>query len=305
MTSASLSLEPRHTEVDGLSVAYREAGTGPAVLLVHGWPTSSLLWRDVMPHLVRGVGESRPPTSASIDQDRSTGTNRVVAIDLPGYGASAKPLDRRYDATFYEEVIDGFLAALGIDRVALVVHDVGGPIGLHWALRNPDRVTGIGILNTLLYPEFSAAVVEFVQRLTTPGEREKMVGPDGLADLLRLGLRHPERLDPALLAEFVAPFAADEDAREALARAAIGLTLRQFKQIGGALPTIAVPVRVIYGRHDAVLPDIATTVERLRADIPHAEVTVLDDCAHFIQLEAPAELGRMLAEFLAALPARR
>jgi pimeloyl-ACP methyl ester carboxylesterase len=283
MTSASLSLEPRYTEVDGLSIAYREAGTGPAVLLLHGWPTSSLLWRDVMPHLAAA--------------------NQVVAIDLPGYGVSAKPLDRRYDATFYEEVIDGFLAALGIDRVALVVHDVGGPVGMHWALRNPGRVTGIGILNTLLYPEFSAAVVEFVQRLTTPGEREKMVSPDGLADLLRLGVRHPDRLDPALLAEFVVPFAA-EDAREALARAAIGLTLRQFKQIGGALPTVSVPVRVIYGRHDAVLPDIATTVERLRADIPHAEVTILDDCAHFIQLEAPEELGRLLAEFLATLDKR-
>jgi haloalkane dehalogenase len=280
MTSASLSLEPRRTEVDGLAVAYRQAGTGPAVLLLHGWPTSSLLWRDVMPHLAHA--------------------NRVVAIDLPGYGASAKPLDRRYDATFYEGIIDGFLAALGIDRVALVVHDVGGPVGVHWALRNPGRVTGLGILNTLLYPEFSAAVIEFVQRLTTPGEREKMVSPEGLADLLRLGVRHPERLDPALLAEFVAPFA-DEDAREALARAAIGLTLRQFREIGAALPTIAAPVRVIYGRHDAVLPDIATTVERLWADIPGAQVTVLDDAAHFIQLDAPEELGRLLAEFLATL----
>jgi pimeloyl-ACP methyl ester carboxylesterase len=284
MTSASLSLDLRYTEVDGLPIAYREAGTGPAVLLVHGWPTSSLLWRDVMPHLA--------------------GANRVVAIDLPGYGASAKPLDRRYDATFFESVIDGFLAALGIDRVAVIVHDVGGPVGVHWALRNPGRVTGIGILNTLLYPEFSEAVVEFVRQLMTPGEREKLVSPEGLAGVLRFGVREPERLDPALLAEFAAPFA-DRRAGDALARAGIGLTLKQFQDIGAGLPTIAVPVRVIYGRNDPVLPDIATTVERLRADIPQADVTILDDCAHFIQLEAPEKLGQLLAEFLASLPARR
>jgi pimeloyl-ACP methyl ester carboxylesterase len=276
-----------HVEVDGLSVAYREAGTGPAVLLVHGWPTSSLLWRDVVPHLAAG--------------------NRVVAIDLPGYGDSAKPLDRRYDAGFYEHVLDGFLAALGIDRVALVVHDVGGPVGVHWALRNPGRLTALGILNTLLYPEFSEAVVEFVQQLTTPGEREKMVSPDGITAILRLGVRKPDRLDPAVLAAFVAPFAGAgaADAREALARAAIGLSIRQFREIGAALPTITAPVRVIYGRQDPVLPDIARTVERLAGDLPHAEVTVLDDCAHFIQLEAADRIGPMLAEFLARSPARR
>jgi pimeloyl-ACP methyl ester carboxylesterase len=279
MTSVSQSLELRYVEVDGLRIAYREVGSGPAVLLVHGWPTSSLLWRDVMPHLA---------------------DNRVVAIDLPGFGSSAKPLDQRYDATFFEHVIDGFLAALGIDRVAIVVHDLGGPVGMHWALRNPGRVTGIGILNTLLYPEFSPAVIEFVQRLMTPGEREKLVSPEGVEDILRFGVRDPERLDAALLAEFAAPFVAG-DAQEALARAGIGFSIKQFQAIGAALPTIAVPVRVIYGRQDRVLPDIASTVDRLLADVPQAEVTILDDCAHFIQLEAPERIGPLLAEFLAGL----
>jgi pimeloyl-ACP methyl ester carboxylesterase len=281
MTS-SLALALRHTEVDGLSIAYREAGTGPAVLLVHGWPTSSLLWRDVMPHLAPG--------------------NRVLAIDLPGYGGSAKPLDVRYDFGFYEGVLDGFLAALGIDLVALVVHDVGGPIGVHWALRNPGRVTALGILNTLLYPEFSPEVIEFVQRLRTTGEREKMVSPDGLADMLRLGVREPARLAPDLLAGFTEPFAGDAagGAREALARAAVGLSPRTIREIGAALPTVTAPVRVIHGVHDPFLPDIAHTVERLRADIPQAEVTALADCAHFIQLEAPDRVGALLAEFLAA-----
>jgi haloalkane dehalogenase len=286
-----MTFDPHYVEVDGMTVAYREAGSAPtpqpAVLLLHGWPTSSLLWRDLMPHLAA--------------------SHRVVAVDLPGYGLSAKPLDARstgrlYDATFYDGVLDGFLAALAIDRVAIVVHDLGGPIGMHWALRNPGRVTGIGILNTLLYPEFSEAVVEFVRRLMTPGEWEEMVSPAAIAEIIRSGVRDPSRLDPDLLAQFAAPFA-EEDARQALARAAIGLSVGQFRQIGAGLPTVTAPVRVVYGRHDPVLPDIATTVDRLVLDVPQAEVTILDDCAHFIPLEAPERIGGLLADFLAGIAA--
>ena len=59
--------------------------------------------------------------------------NRVVAPDLPGFGASDKPVGVSYDFDFFERALDGFLAALGIDQVGLAVHDLGGPIGLHWA----------------------------------------------------------------------------------------------------------------------------------------------------------------------------
>lgn len=72
----TMGAELRRVEVDGLDIAYREQGEGPAVLLVHGWPTSSYLWREVM-----------PPVAVA---------NRVVAVDLPGFGASAKPLDVDY-----------------------------------------------------------------------------------------------------------------------------------------------------------------------------------------------------------------
>src|SRR6266540_4551613 len=108
-------------DVDGLRVAYRELGAGPAVLLLHGWPTSSYLWREVMVPIAR--------------------SNRAVAVDLPGFGASDKPLDRRYDFALFERTIEVLLAELGIDRTAIAVHDLGGPVGVRWAIRNPQRVT--------------------------------------------------------------------------------------------------------------------------------------------------------------------
>src|SRR5688500_10038941 len=148
-------------EVDGLRLSYREQGEGPAVLLLHGWPTSSHLWRDVMP-AIAGAGR------------------RAVALDLPGYGASSKPPDASYDFALYDAALDGFLAALGVESTALAVHDVGGRIGLHWGVRRPERVTELVLLNTLAYPEFDEMAVKFVETLSTPGPREQLTSRAGL-----------------------------------------------------------------------------------------------------------------------------
>jgi len=139
--------------VDGLEIGYRELGDGPPVLLLHGWPTASYLWRDVMPAIARA--------------------NRVIAPDLPGFGASDKPAGVAYDFDLFEGAIDGLLEALGVDRLGLAVHDLGGPIGLHWTVRNPERVTRLALLNTLVYPQFAPSVIEFVTTLSTPGKREQ------------------------------------------------------------------------------------------------------------------------------------
>ena len=271
----------RTVRVDDLDIGYRELGAGPAVLLVHGWPTSSFLWRDVMPAIAE--------------------RNRVLAIDLPGFGASGKPLGRRYDFAFFATAIDGLLDALAIDRVALAVHDLGGPVGVHWALRNRDRLTRLALLNTLLYPEFSKAVQEFVTACATPGLRERLTSPDGLEEVLRLGLADPSSLTGATLSGVLEPFG-PSDARRALADAGIGLQPEGFAQIATALPSLDVPVRIVYGAEDRILPDVAQTMARVAADLPQAVVTALPGCGHFLQEEAPDQVRALLAAFFAAEP---
>src|SRR5215213_6288941 len=141
-------------EVDGRTLAFREAGEGPAVLLLHGWPTSSFLWRNVMPAIAR---------------DR-----RVLALDLPGFGASDKPTDVTYGYDFYSGAVRGFLDALEIDEVALGLHDLGGPVGVRFALDNPGRVRALALTNTLLYPEdMTEMLTRFVEALQTPGVRDR------------------------------------------------------------------------------------------------------------------------------------
>jgi len=266
-------------QVEGLRVAYREAGQGPAVLLIHGWPTSSFLWRNVMPYIAAA--------------------NRVVAIDLPGFGESDKPVGMRYNFAFFDRILDEFLAKLGIERLGLAVHDLGGPIGLHWAVDRPERVTKLALLNTLVYPEFSDAVKEFVRACASPEEREKITSPAGLETIARDGFGDPAKLSADVLAAMQQPFPTAE-ARRALADAGIGIERRGFVHIARRLPGFRIPVRIVYGDRDRVLPDVAQTMARVKSDLPHAEVTALAGRGHFVQEEAPDEVGPLLARFFAA-----
>jgi haloalkane dehalogenase len=265
-------------EANGLTLAYRDLGSGPPVLLLHGWPTSSYLWREIMPAVAR--------------------ENRVIALDLPGFGASDKPLGGRYDFDFFGRALDGFLESIGVDEVAIAVHDLGGPVGLHWALHRPGRVTKFALLNTLVYPEFSEAVLMFLKACTEPELREQLTSPQGLEAAMRLGLADEGRLTDEVVAAVREPFETD-DARRALADAGIGLEPAGFEEIARLLPSLRVPVRIVYGEQDRILPDIDETVARIKRDVPQAEVTALPDCGHFLQEEAPAEIGELLAEFFA------
>jgi len=268
--------EIQEVEVDGRTVAYREAGSGPAVLLIHGWPTSSYLWRDA----IAAIGER----------------NRAIAIDLPGFGGSDKPLQTRYGFELFEAAIDGLLQRLEVERVGLAVHDLGGPVGVHWTLGNRDRVTKLALLNTLVYPEFSAAVQQFLHMCTDPELREQLTSPEGLEAGMRLGLADQERLTEESLAAVREPFQTT-DARRALADAGIGLDPAGFVEIAEHLSELQIPVTVVYGEQDRILPDVAETMARVKRDLPQAKVTSLPDAGHFCQEEAGVQIGRQLAEF--------
>jgi len=268
----------RWVEVEGMRLHYLEAGSGEPVLLLHGWPTSSFLWRNVMPAMAA--------------------RNRVLALDLPGFGRSDKPLDASYSFRFYAKVLDGFCERLGLARLSLVVHDLGGPIGLYWTCRHPDRVAALGLLNTIVYASQSWAVMLFVGASYLPGVRDLLVSPAGLRFAMWLGIQDATKRTDEVMRGVLAPFESAE-ARRALVKAAHGLHPNGMKEIERVLPTLTMPVRAIYGEGDWILPDVAQTMRRVAQDLPQAEVTALPDCGHFLQEDRPEQIGELLAEFLA------
>jgi len=268
-----------YTQVNDLRLHYLEAGEGDPILLLHGFPTSSHLWRNVMPELAK--------------------THRAIAIDLPGYGLSDKPLDVRYDYDFYADILDGFLDALDIGDTHLCVHDLGGPVGLYWAIQNPGRVPKLVILNTLVYPETSWAVKLFLIAMKTPGVRDFLVSPKGIVGAMQFGVANKARLNREVLTPYTAPFESPA-ARKALIKAGSGLGLRGLAKIARELPGYETSIRLIYGEKDRVLPDVAKTMARLQRARPEAELTALPYCGHFLQEDEPERAGQLIGEFLNA-----
>jgi len=266
-----------YVTANSLNLHYLEAGKGDPILLLHGFPTSSHLYRNVIPTLAK--------------------THRVIALDLPGYGLSDKPLDVDYSFEFYEAVLDGFLDALDLPRTDLVVHDLGGPIGMFWAVRNPRRVHKIVLLNTLVYPETSWAVKLFLLALRTPVLRDYIVSPKGIIGAMKLGVVHKERLTREVLTPYTAPFETPA-ARKALIKAGSGLSIQGLAEIARKLPTLEASLRLIYGENDRVLPDVAKTMQRIQRAHPQAELTALPGCGHFLQEDEPERVAELIAEFI-------
>ena len=124
--------EPAYREVDGLRLAHVDVGEGPPVVMLHGSPAWSFVWRHVIPP-IRDAG------------------HRCIALDHAGYGRSDKPLDPGwYSLERHSELAEALLDELDLREATLVVHDWGGPIGLTLALRRPDRVGRVAILDTAI-----------------------------------------------------------------------------------------------------------------------------------------------------------
>jgi haloalkane dehalogenase len=140
------------------SIAYREAGSGVAVVFLHGNPTSSFLWRDVL--------------------DRMGGVGHLLAPDLIGMGSSGKPA---IDYTFADHAryLEAWIDAMDLDRVIFVGHDWGGALAFDWASRHPDRVAGIAFLETIVKPmswsDFVPQAQELFKSIREPGVGEAMI----------------------------------------------------------------------------------------------------------------------------------
>jgi haloalkane dehalogenase len=148
MTSAAEPANKR-IAVHGRSMAYMEAGTGDPIVFLHGNPTSSYLWRNVVPHLA--------------------GLGRCLAPDLIGMGDSEKlggSGSNSYRLVEHRRYLDGLFEALGVEeRVTFVVHDWGSALGFDWAKRHRDRVKGIAYMEAIVRPLAWAEWPEAIQKL--------------------------------------------------------------------------------------------------------------------------------------------
>lgn len=274
-------------------MTYREAGAGPTVVFLHGNPTSSRVWREVLPLVAERA--------------------HCLAPDLIGMGDSGKP-DIAYRFADHAAYLDAWFDAMSLQDVVLVGYDWGGALAMDWATRHPERTRGLVVFETFLRPmywkEWSPQGAELFRALRTPGVGEQMVleANQFLARSLANGIRRSITDDER--AAFYAPYP-DPASR------------RPLLQWPREIPIEGEPadVTAIVSRYDAWLASshavpkllltfespvglqpsptgAAATIAWARSNIANLEVKTLGPAGHHATEDQPHEIGKTIAGWL-------
>ncbi|MGF6885463.1 pimeloyl-ACP methyl ester carboxylesterase [Nocardia sp. GAS34] len=277
----------RKVDVDGFGIFYREAGApgSPKLLLLHGFPTSSHMFRDLIPLLANDF--------------------HIIAPDLPGFGRSDMPDHKEFDYTFdsIAAVIDRFTDVVGFDRYAVYIFDYGAPTGLRLAVAHPDRITAIVSQNGNAYVEGlsegwnpvraywadpSAANRDALRTMLTPETTrfqythgvpdESLVSPDGIAlDDHYLARAGADQVQLDLMLDY----------RNNVAR---------YPQFQEYFRTHTPPFLAVWGANDPFF--LPAGAEAFRRDLPDARIEFLDT-GHFALETHAAEIAGAIRGFLA------
>src|SRR3954451_12139137 len=253
---------------------HREAGSAgdPAVLLVHGYPESSYMWRDVLP----------PLAAAGF---------HAVAPDLAGFGDSEPDPPGIWER--HVEALERFREQRELGAVALVVHDWGGLIGLRWACDHPDAVSALCISNTGFFPD--GRWHGPAQSFQTEGEGEQLIGQIDRAGFgAMLGQLIPG-IDEHSIDEYWKAFGDDVRRQGTLELYRSG-DFAKLEPYEGKLAELGVPTLILWGESDPFAP--IGGAHRFAKEIPGAELIALEGVGHFAPDEAPDRYAAALVEFL-------
>lgn len=276
----------RTATVNGLEIFYRESGPvdAPVVVLLHGFPSSSHMYRNLIPALADSY--------------------RVIAPDLPGFGLSAMPSRETFDYTFanFADIVDGLLEQLGAKRYALYVMDYGAPTGFRLALKHPERVTALITQNGNAYEDGLQAFWDPIKALWTDNSEAHR---DALRPFMTLeitkfqyvdGVKDQSRLDPAA-------WLYDQIFLDRPGNVEIQLDLfydyrnnvALYPEFQAFFRDSQVPTLIAWGANDSIFP--AEGAKAFLRDLPNAELHLLDS-GHFAFEDKADEIVPLMRDFL-------
>jgi pimeloyl-ACP methyl ester carboxylesterase len=276
-------------EVDGVQVFYRAAGeaNAPVILLLHGFPTSSFMFRELIPRLANDF--------------------RVIAPDLPGFGFTEVPAERKYSYTFdgLASTIDAFTRALELDRCAIYVFDYGAPTGFRLAMAHPDRITAIVSQNGNAYEEGLgdawAPIRKYWSAPTAENRdilRQSILTAGGTRWQYTDGVANPESVPPE-------SYTLDTALLERPGNKEIQLDLfldyasnvKLYPKFQEYFRESKPPLLAIWGKNDPFF--VPAGAEAFRKDLPSAKVQFLET-GHFALETHVVEIASAMKEFLQA-----
>jgi pimeloyl-ACP methyl ester carboxylesterase len=265
-------------DVGGMRLYYYAAGVrgaGEPIVFLHGFPTSSHLWSDVVPLVPKG--------------------HRVVVVDLLGYGRSDPSDTADLSLRGHAERVISLLDALGINYATVVGHDMGGGIAQVMAVRHPTRVARLCLIDSIAFDGWPGRELRLV-RATMPLTRH--LPGTWLLSVLRAELargyvvseRGTHSID-----QYLRRFTVD-GGRELLVRHVSAMDAAETKSLATRLKDVVAPTSIVWGGDDPFLP--LALGERLATAIPGATLDVVPDIRHFTPEEAPERVASALASLL-------
>ncbi len=265
-------------DVGGARLYYYAAGTrggGEPLVLIHGFPTASHLWQELVPLLPEG--------------------RRVVVFDLLGYGRSDPPGNLPLDIKAHADRLLVLLDLLGINRACLIGHDVGGGIAQAVAVRAPHRVSHLCLISSVGFDDWPSREVKMA-RATLPLTRH--LPATWLLSVLKTDLARGY-VDPDLAARsidrYVRSFSTPAG-RDLLVAHLEALQPADTLEIGARLGAVPAPTAIIHGAHDPFLSIAAA--RRLHHAIRGSTLEIIESGRHFLPEESPDRLTELIAELL-------
>jgi haloalkane dehalogenase len=267
------------------TMVYVDAGQGPPVVFLHGNPTSSYLWRNVIPHV--------------------TAVGRCLAPDLIGMGDSGPASAGSYRFVDHARYLDAWFDALGLRDVTLVVHDWGSALGFWWAFRHQSRVRGLAYLEAIVRPvtwaEWPDNARKIFQAMRSPAGEELVLDKNVFVERI-LPASILRRLDDAEMEAYRRPWRTPGEARRPMLTWPREIPIdgepadvvRLVEQYGAWLATSPVPKLFVNAEPGSIL--VGAPREFCRAWANQREVTVKG--LHFVPEDSPDEIGRAVADFV-------
>ena len=286
--SAAFPFESKYVEVQGSKMHFVEEGSGDPALFLHGNPTSSYLWRNVIPHV--------SPLA------------RCIAPDLIGMGKSDKP-DLEYRFFDHSKYVEGFIEALDLYNITFVIHDWGSALAFHYARRHEENVKGLafmeGIVRPVTWDEWPEQARQLFQGFRTPGVGEKMILEQNMFVEQVLPGAILRKLTDEEMARYREPYP-DPQSRKPTWRWPNEIPVEgQPEDVVEAVQTYSdwlkqtpLPKLLLWAEPGAIMRNLVGWCEE---NLPNLKSVNIGAGVHFVQEDRPHEIGEAIAEWYRGL----
>jgi len=269
---------PNNVIIDRHRIAWGRHGDGEPLVLLHGTPAHSFIWRDVVPQLVK-AGRC------------------VYLFDMLGYGASERPLPADTSVAAQEALLVKLLDRWGLDKAAIIGHDIGGAVALRLAVHTPARMSSMMLVDSVSYDSWPSStwrqIIEMTTDRSAPLTAEEFQGL--MTRQLLMTVHDKERMSGAVLNAYLRPITGEIGQPAFFRHQVAHYDSRYTQEVMPFITNLKIPVGLIWGEEDAWQP--LHWGRRLAVDLD-AELSVIPKAGHFAMEDAPTAVADAILTFL-------